>query len=102
MLAFWICRERISRVRKIVCNARITPSTTNAPSTKVSIEFMVSHFIKSGKSSELAADVHCLFCAKKIDFARRQWHSLPAISARYGQRRADRVDGKREAGAARH
>src|ERR1035438_3646014 len=69
MLAAWICRERISRVRLIVCSAKITPSTTNAPSTKVSAEFMVSRFIKCGESSGLAAEVHCLFCAKKIDFA---------------------------------
>src|ERR1017187_6011474 len=102
MLAFWICRERISRVRKIVCNAKITPSTTNAPSTKVSTEFMVSHFIKSGKFSGLRAEVQPLFCQKNLILPGASGINCPSFSERRGQRRANRVDGRRETGAARH
>src|ERR1039457_3479440 len=102
MLAFWICRERISRVRKIVCNAKITPSTTNAPSTKVSTEFMVSHFIKSGKFSGLRAEVQPLFCQKNLILPGASGINCPSFSERRGQRRADRTDGKRETGVARN
>ena len=43
------------------------------------------------------------FARKRIDFARRAMAlTVRPFSARRGQRRANRIDGKREAGAARH